>query len=116
MSRQHPEDDLQAGCIKVFAYQYPKYVWRFFAIPNGGKRDAITAALLKKQGVLSGAWDLFLSVPSNGFGGLFLEAKAGKNTLTENQKAFRDANKHAYAFMEFRSVEEFLKCLKEYLN
>lgn len=33
---------------------------RFFAIPNGGHRNKITAAILKAEGVSSGVPDLFI--------------------------------------------------------
>lgn len=34
-----------------------------YAIPNGGKRDKLTAAMLKSEGVKSGVPDLFFPVP-----------------------------------------------------
>lgn len=38
------EDQLQRQCVKWFRMQYPKLEKRLFAIPNGGKRDVVTAA------------------------------------------------------------------------
>ena len=40
-----------------------KDVIKMYAIPNGGKRDAATAAMLKAEGVRRGIPDLFLPVP-----------------------------------------------------
>ena len=50
-----------------------------FHIPNGGKRDKVTAALLKAEGVKSGVPDLFLPVHRGGYHGLFIELKVGSN-------------------------------------
>lgn len=47
----------------------------FFAIPNGGNRNAATGARLKAEGVRAGVPDLMLAIPSKGFSGLFIELK-----------------------------------------
>ena len=57
-----------------------------YHIPNGGKRDAAEAANLKRQGVKAGVPDIHLPVARGGFHGLYIELKAGDNTVTDNQK------------------------------
>jgi hypothetical protein len=57
-----------------------------FHIPNGGKRDIVTATHLKAQGVQAGVPDISLPVPRAGYHGLFIELKVGSNTPSENQK------------------------------
>lgn len=57
-------------------------------VPNGGKRDALTAITLKRRGVKAGVPDIVLPAPRAGFHGLYIELKAGKNTTTEKQKAW----------------------------
>lgn len=54
-------------------------------IPNGGKRDKVTAAILRREGVKPGVPDLCLPVPRGGYHGLYLELKAGSNVPTGNQ-------------------------------
>jgi hypothetical protein len=72
---------------------YPELKW-MFAIPNGGFRDKITAGKLKAEGVKPGVWDIFLPVPIYGdydhlkYVGLWIEMKAGRNDLTEEQAEF----------------------------
>lgn len=55
-------------------------------VPNGGKRDRMTAISLKRQGVKAGVPDIFLPASRGGCHGLYIELKAGKNATTEKQK------------------------------
>jgi hypothetical protein len=55
-------------------------------VPNGGSRNKLEAANLKRQGVKSGVPDICLPVPRNGFHGLYIEMKWGKNKTTAEQK------------------------------
>ena len=61
------------------------------AIPNGGKRDARTGALLKAEGVKAGVPDIFLPTPQGPWHGLYIELKAGKNTISDHQEQWIDA-------------------------
>lgn len=61
-----------------------------FAIPNGGYRSKTTAVNLRNEGVKKGVWDIFCCYPRNGFHGMYVEMKFGKNKLTEEQEAFRN--------------------------
>lgn len=59
------------------------------AIPNGGKRDIRTAAMLKAEGVKPGVPDIFLPVPRGGYHGLYIELKRRKGgTVTKEQEAW----------------------------
>ena len=64
-----------------------------FHVPNGGSRNKIEAANLKKQGVKAGVPDLFLPVARGGHFGLFIEMKFGKNRTTAQQKEWIEALK-----------------------
>lgn len=59
-----------------------------FAIPNGGHRHAAVAVELQKQGVKPGVSDLMLPVKTKDFSGLWVEMKAGKNGLSEEQASW----------------------------
>lgn len=55
--RRPPRDEehrLQCACVRWFAYRHPELSCRLFAVPNGGRRDATTAAKLKAEGVSPG--------------------------------------------------------------
>lgn len=114
------ESEIQKQIFRAVAYAKnvnPK-LGRLFHIPNGEKRNIQTAMKLKAMGVMPGVPDLFLPVPNEaGRHGLWIEVKAGKNRLTENQKLFVSRTlDDGYDFAEVRSVEEFFKVVSEYLQ
>lgn len=68
---------------------WPVLKW-FYAIPNGGERNAAVAGRLKAEGVKSGVSDTCLPVSRKGYHGLYIEMKkpgAGKKE-SANQKEF----------------------------
>jgi hypothetical protein len=67
--------------------KYPMLRW-LFAVPNGGKRTLKTASLLKQTGVKPGVPDLMLLYPSNGYHGLIIEMKYGRNKPSNGQPQF----------------------------
>lgn len=115
------EDKLQEACVTWFKYQYPNEV--IFAIPNGGSRNPIEAAKLKRTGTLAGVADLFIASGHEGdylkeqSYGLFIELKIGKNKQTKSQVDFMlDIIAKGYRYSICRSVAEFMKVVNEYLN
>ena len=72
----------QREFVSWFRKTYPDVL--IFAIPNGGKRNAVTAQKLKLEGVVPGVHDLF--VPE---WRLWIEMKRQKNgSLSQAQKDF----------------------------
>lgn len=57
-----------------------------YAIPNGGRRDAVTGARLKAEGVRAGVPDLCLPYPAGGWHGLYIELKAPGGAATPEQR------------------------------
>lgn len=55
-----------------------------YAIPNGGKRDPVTAARLKAEGVKSGVPDICWPVPI-GAAGLYIEMKVKGGATSDSQ-------------------------------
>ena len=64
-----------------------------YHIPNGGHRHKTTAMRLKAEGVKAGVPDICLPVPRSGYHGLYIELKAGKNKVTDNQTHWLEALK-----------------------
>jgi hypothetical protein len=69
--------------------QYPMLEW-LFAIPNGGKRDIVTAAKMKREGLKMGIFDLCLPYPVEGFHGLYIEMKRKGGKPSKKQREFQD--------------------------
>lgn len=61
-----------------------------FHVPNGSARDSITGAQLKAAGVKAGVPDLCLPVARQGWHGLFIELKVGRNRPQERQVGWLD--------------------------
>lgn len=91
--RRHPEDDLQrAVCAFLDRALVPPAF--YFAVPNGGKRNAREAARMKAMGVKAGAPDLLIFGPQPHKATTFcrgemvcigIELKAGKGRITKAQ-------------------------------
>lgn len=88
-----------------------------FHIPNGGSRNTAEAANLKRQGVKAGVPDLCLPVPMNGFHGLYIEMKYGKNKSTEKQEKWQKAlREQGYYVAVCYGAEEAERLIASYLN
>lgn len=88
-----------------------------FSIPNGGRRDPVTGAILKREGSRRGASDLFLAVPEGFRSGAFIEMKAPGGRLSPEQTAFLDSVfKRGYAIFTAYSVKDAVDFITEYLK
>lgn len=83
--------------IKHKSYKLPEFA--LFAVPNGGARNAVTGAILKREGVRKGVTDLILLKPNKDYAGLLIEMKATKGVISKDQQAFMD-----YANSEYKAV------------
>lgn len=113
------EDAEQMGVIDWANWNIGRFpeLKLLFHIPNGGKRDIKEAARFKAMGVKAGVPDLCLPVPMNGFAGLYIEMKYGKNTTTEKQKEWISALKEqGYKVEVCHSGEDATKELETYLQ
>lgn len=83
------------------------------AIPNGEKRHIRVASRLKSEGVRRGTPDIFICLPGGKVA--WLEMKAKKGVLSDDQKAFRDkvvALGHFWGMA--KSVDEALSHLTDW--
>lgn len=87
-----------------------------FHIANGGTRNKLEAANLKRQGVKAGVPDLFLPVARHGYNGLFIEMKYGKNKATEKQKEWiKKLNEQGYKAIVCNGFEEAREAIEKYI-
>lgn len=111
------ESELQIACVNWFRFAYPQFKYLLFSIPNGGHRNILTAMRMKREGVISGVPDLFLSIGKNGFNGFYIEMKQGKGKLTSNQETFfHQAKKHNYKCEVITSLDQFIREISFYLT
>ena len=120
-TRKRPADEehrIQCACVRWFNVQYPKLNGRLFAVPNGGRRDATTAAKLKAEGVVPGVADLVLLISNRDYGALLIEMKTPKGRQSDSQKKWEKtvcANAE-YKYVVCRSLDDFIREVGSYLS
>jgi len=86
------------------------------AIPNGGARDAVTGARLKREGVVKGMPDLFLACARSGRHGLFVEMKTRRGRVSESQRnLFPLLEAHGYGVAVCHGWREAANVIEAYL-
>lgn len=98
------EHKIQAALVELLQRAAkPEIVWA--AIPNGGVRHIRVAQKLKNEGVRRGTPDMFFCLPQGRVA--WLEMKAKKGSLSDDQKYFRDrVDRLGHLWAMARSVEE----------
>lgn len=119
-TRRKPREEehrLQSACVRWYRLQYPKMKHNLFAIPNGSRRDAVTGAKLKAEGVLSGISDLILLKSNRFYGALLIEMKTSKGRQSESQKEWQHKiTADGYKYVVVRSIEDFQREVRDYLK
>lgn len=111
------EHRIQVSCVNWFRLAHPDLKNVLFAIPNGGRRDAVTGAKLKEEGVVAGVADLILLKRNKRFGGLCIEMKTRTGKQSDTQKRWqKDVEATGNKYAVCRSLDEFMKVVTEYLN
>lgn len=101
---------------RIFESRYPE-LEMIYHVPNGGSRNRIEAANLKRQGVKAGVPDLCLPVPENGYHGLYIEMKFGKNKTTKDQEEWlKRLSQYGYKTAVCYGAEEAREVIKEYIG
>lgn len=88
----------------------------FFAIPNGGARNVITAKLLKDEGVKKGVPDLAIFLPKKT---IFIEMKRREGgTLSKEQKEWGEFFNSRFDFAWFccRGAAEAISVIERFLK
>ena len=105
----HEESDIQMRCVKWFAYQYPQFRTLLFSVPNGGRRDARTGAILKAEGVQAGVSDMILFIPNRDYHALCIEMKTKQGTQSKLQKEWQAAVEvMGYKYVICRCLDDFI--------
>lgn len=109
------EDNLQIQVANYLRMQYPKVLWCH--TPNGGSRNAIEGAKLKRMGVRAGMPDIMVYEDRHPFNGLAIELKVGKNKPTENQVfVLNELTRNRWQTAVCYSIDEAIKEIDKYLK
>lgn len=118
-TRKRPSDDehrIQVACVRWFKQQYPLFAHNLFAVPNGGRRDAVTGARLKAEGVLAGVADLILLKPNRFYGALLIEMKTRKGKQQQTQREWQQKIiADGYHYVICRSFDDFRREVNDYI-
>lgn len=118
-ARKRPDDEehrLQVACVRWFRLQYPGMAKSLIAVPNGGRRDEVTGAKLKAEGVVAGVADLLLLEARGGYAGLAIEMKTEKGRQSRSQEEWqRYITGRGWDYVVVRSLEQFMAVVKDYL-
>jgi hypothetical protein len=113
------ESILQQNCVKWWRYYAstkgidPRFM---ISVPNGGKRDARTGALMKKEGAVAGVADLILFDPWGKQLPLFIEMKLKDTYQSDSQKQFEKLYTEAgYKYTLCRNFPDFENAVNTYL-
>ena len=87
MRNEHAEQVALVAWARLHEHRLPGLAL-LVAIPNDGRRDAVTGARLKAEGVKAGVPDLFLPMARRGFHGLFIELKAPGGAASPEQRGW----------------------------
>lgn len=116
---RHQESTLQKTCVAWFRAQYPDHALMLFAVPNGGGRSRIEAAIMKGEGVTNGVADLILLEARGGYGSLCIEMKTRDKSSKQrpSQKAWQEAaERFGNRYVVVRSFEAFRALVSEYMD
>ena len=115
---RHLESELQRACVQWFRLQYPKDALLLFAVPNGGGRSRVEAAIMKAEGVTAGVSDLILLEARGGYGALCIEMKTDskKSRQRKGQTEWQAATEAAgNLYVICRTFEEFRARVDDYM-
>lgn len=109
---RHIESAIQQSCVAWFREAYPNYI--ILSIPNGGSRNALEAANLKREGALAGASDLIIIAEG---AVLFIEMKSAKGKQSPYQIAFQKAvERLGHTYKVCHSKTEFQLTVEHWLK
>lgn len=118
--RDNPESRMQQSLVDWWRtarkrWDLPEIV--LFKITNEGWRSYAANNVMKREGMRTGAADLFLMVPRGRHHGAFIEMKAEEGQTTEAQRGFlRIAASQGYEVAVCNSCSAAMDFICKYLN
>jgi len=105
------ESQLQRAVVDLLVVYERQGKLRYYAVPNGGKRDPVTQKNLKLQGQRNGVPDLVILFPKLSTRvremSLYWELKGPSGRLSDEQMDWRDWLKSSgFMWMEIRDADD----------
>lgn len=112
------EHYIQCECVRYFNLRYPYLRGRLFAVPNGGRRDVVTGARLKAEGVVAGVSDLILLKKNRYYGALLIEMKKRTGKQSESQKQWEQlvCADGEFKYVKCHSFDDFKREVDDFLS
>jgi len=113
---EHTEQCVVFYWAKLSERKYPE-LWLLNSSLNGVKLNMGVAVKAKRSGMKKGYPDISLPVAKNGFHGLFIELKVGKNTTTPAQKEWiKRLTEQGYFCEVCFGAKNAIEVIKNYLQ
>lgn len=112
---KNPEAQVCRALWQWFQMQYPKHVNRYlrFEVRQTSK---VQQSILKGEGNKKGTSDIFIAIPTNDKAGLWLEVKADKGRLSENQIEFQKEMQPDYHCETGYGLDQCIKIISQYMQ
>lgn len=112
--RSNPESKVCQALWQWFQLQYPSHARRYlrFEVKQSSK---IQQAILKSEGNKAGTSDVLIALPTKCYSGLWLEVKADKGRLSDNQEAFQKEMTPDYCCVTGYGIDECIKLVTQYM-
>lgn len=111
------EHALQKSFFEWLNLVYPKVRKVSFAVPNGVRCSPAQGAKLKAEGLTAGIPDAFIGFPSNGYHGLFIEFKFGKNIVSVLQEEkIKALTANGYLCDVCYTIDEAMDLVNQYVK
>lgn len=117
----HIESSIQQACVASFRAKYPWAAKLLIHVKNEETGGARAGGIHKAEGVVAGAPDLLLLIPSNFLIGpcpyLCIEMKSEKGRIKDSQLLYRTYVQAAGSqYIICRSVDDFMAIADEYMS
>lgn len=110
----------QTALMRWLLVRHPAAFEVTYHVPNGGRRDKVTGAKLKAQGVKAGVPDLVLAQARGGYFGLYIEFKAtppNDAAVSKEQKQWvHSLTAQGYCAVVCKGMNEAIKEITCYLS
>lgn len=110
----------QAALMNWLRVRYQEAYGLTYHVPNGGRRDKVTGAKLKAQGVKAGVPDLVLAQARGGYFGLYIEFKAtpphDASVSKEQREWVRILLAQGYCAVVCKGMNEAIKEITSYMS